>query len=57
MNNTTSVTLTNTGAISGTINVGAIPDNMIYWTAPLHANLWANTAVTTNTWEIEVNFE
>jgi len=38
------------------IRVGSIPDNMVYWTAPLHATLWANTAVTTNTWEIEVNF-
>jgi hypothetical protein len=37
---------------------GAIPSNMIYWTtAPSNPYDWAtNCAVTTNSWEIEVNF-
>ena len=57
MNNTTSVTLTNTGAISGTINVGAIPNN-IYWTTSQDPNNWmANCAITTNSWEVEVFFD
>jgi len=35
---------------------GAIP-NQMYWYASQKPNEWlANCAVTTNTWEIEVNF-
>jgi hypothetical protein len=37
------------------IRVGSIPDNMIYWSRSL-PTLWANVATTTNSWEIEVNF-
>lgn len=40
------------------IRVGTIPDNMIYWSSASR-DVWgqfANTAVTTNSWEIEVNF-
>jgi hypothetical protein len=33
---------------------GAIPSNMIYWTAGSHPMPWANVA--SSTWEIEVNF-
>ena len=49
--------MTNTGAVSGTITVGSIPSNMVYWSAPQDPLLWANCAVTTNSWEIEVNFD
>jgi hypothetical protein len=38
--------LTNTGIIT----VGAIPSNM-------YGTYYANTAVTTNSWEIEVDFD
>ena len=54
--------MTNTGAVSGTITVGAIPAN-VTWTLGLSPSLWANTAntanftQTTNSWEIEVNFD
>jgi hypothetical protein len=34
---------------------GAIPSNMICWSKSL-PTLWANVAATTNSWEIEVNF-
>ena len=54
--NDTTVVITNTGAVSGTITVGSIPNNMIYWTAGSHTIPWANVAATTNTWEMEVNF-
>ena len=37
---------------------GAIPSNMVYWTKSIgNDDPWSNTAVTTNTWEIEVNFD
>ena len=52
--------MTNTGAVSGTITVGSIPSNMVYWSAPQDPLLWANTAHYTDTtrpWEIEVNFD
>jgi hypothetical protein len=35
---------------------GAIPSNMIYWSKAQDPNLWDNVAATTNSWEIEVNF-
>ena len=37
------------------LRTGAIPDSMVYWTAGSHAMPWAN--VSSNTWEIEVNFD
>jgi hypothetical protein len=37
---------------------GAIPSNMLYWTNTPNPKEWlANCATTTNSWEIEVNFD
>jgi hypothetical protein len=40
------------------IKTGAIPDAMVYWSKTINNDdPWSNCAVTTNTWEIEVDFD